>query len=214
MFATDTIRWLAFPGPLGPDWKITDFRFDLPTLAALHDMHGIYDSTDPDLSAYAASGGKLLMWHGLADQHISPANTVAYAQAVNDTLGSGPAADILRTFLIPGMAHCGSGDGLTSIDVLTPLMAWVEDGRAPESIVASRNDAEAVQGKGRTVYSFPSRSLLRRGANPNLPASWARGPALPLPRLDQDWAGADFYRPGFQRDCGFDGEHYVCKPAR
>ena len=214
MFASDTIQYLAFPGPLGPDWKLTDFRFDMPTFDALRTMHALYDATDPDLSRFAAGGGKLLVWHGLSDQHISPANTVAYAQVVDDKMGSARAAAFMRTFLIPGMYHCGSGDGLTSIDVLTPLMAWVEDGDAPSGIVASRSDAEAETGKGRTVYAWPARSALKRGADPELPASWVSAePASPLPKLYAGWYGGDFYRPGYERDCRFDGLQFVCSPA-
>ena len=214
MFAADSIHYLAYPSPLGPNWKFTDFKFDDAALAALRAMHGIYDATDPDLSRFAANGGKLLIWHGWQDQHISPANTVAYAQAVADTMGAERAAQVLRTFLIPGMYHCSAGDGLTSIDVLTPLMAWVEDGDRPESIIASRNDADAAKGLGRTIYAWPAASALKSGANPNLPASWVRAaPKGALPKLYASWLGADFYRSGYRRECAFDGEQYTCRPA-
>lgn len=214
MFASDTIQWLAYPSPLGPDWKFTDFSFDDIALDRLRPMHAIYDSTDPDLSTFGADGGKLLVWHGLQDQHISPANTVAYAQAVAATLGEARASQILRTFLIPGMYHCGDGDGLTSIDVLTPLMTWVEDGRAPDAIIASRNDGEAAQGKGRMIFAWPDSSALKRGADPNLPASWVLAPPKAvLPPLYSSWYGADFYRPHYEQDCGFDGQTFACRPA-
>ena len=77
-------------------------------------MHGLYDATDPDLAAFARRVGKLLMWHGWSDPHISPLNSVAYAQAVADRM-SAASRDVLRLFLIPGMYHCKGGDGLTSV---------------------------------------------------------------------------------------------------
>ncbi|GAA4997385.1 hypothetical protein GCM10023335_07980 [Streptomyces siamensis] len=36
---------------------------------------GMYDATDPDLRAFRAAGSKLILWHGLGDQHI-PAGQV------------------------------------------------------------------------------------------------------------------------------------------
>jgi hypothetical protein len=59
------------------------FWFTAATLEGLMPMHGLYDATDPDLSAFARRGGKLLMWHGWSDPDISPLNSVAYAQAVS-----------------------------------------------------------------------------------------------------------------------------------
>ena len=214
MFASDTIPWLAFPRPLAPGWTLANFKFDGATLTALHAMHGLYDATDPDLRRYAAAGGKLLMWHGLQDQHISPTNSVAYTQAVSDLLGAGVAAEVLRTFLIPGMYHCGSGDGLTSIDVLTPLMAWVEDGHAPDRIIASRNEADAGAGKGRPIFAFPSLGRLKAGADPERPSNWVQGkPGVVPSRMYANWLGADFFNSGFHRECGFNGERYECRPS-
>jgi hypothetical protein len=214
MFASDAIAWLAFPRPLGPEWTLSDFKFDFATMTALHAMHGLYDATDPDLRRFAVAGGKLLVWHGLQDEHISPTNSIAYAQAVSDFLGAKPAAEVLRTFLIPGMYHCGSGDGLTSIDVLTPLMAWVEDGHAPDQVIASRSDADAAVGKGRPIFAFPSIGHLKAGADPDRPSNWVqRKPNFVPSRIYAKWLGADFFNPGFHRECGFDGEHYQCHPS-
>ena len=112
-------------------------------------MHGLYDASDPDLSAFARRRGKLLIWHGWSDPHISPLNSVAYTQAVTDRMGGTAARDVLRLFLIPGMYHCNGGEGPTSVDVLTPLMQWVEQSRAPDALVVSLSDSTAAAGRGR-----------------------------------------------------------------
>jgi feruloyl esterase len=213
--ASDALGSLAFPQPLPAGCRLDDFEFSAETLAALGAMHGLYDATDPDLGAFAGRHGRLLMWHGWADPHISPTNSIAYAQAVADTMGSAVADATLRLFLVPGMYHCGDGDGLTSIDVLTPLMAWTEDGKAPDRIVASRSDADAAAGKARPVFPWPATARLRAGADPDRPKSWRRTePATTPPKLYDAWLGAAFFAPGYERECGFDGEVFACHPRR
>ncbi len=61
-----------------------------------------YDATDPDLSSFAKRGGKLILWHGLADPHISPLNTIAYYMAMNDVMGETETQKLVRLYLFPG----------------------------------------------------------------------------------------------------------------
>ncbi len=212
--ASDVLRSIAYWRPLPASWTLWQFRFEPSTLAGLMPMHGLYDATDPNLSAFARRRGKLLIWHGWSDPHISPLNSIAYAQAVTDRLG--PATrDVLRLFLIPGMYHCGGGDGLTSVDALTPLMTWVEEGSAPDSLIASRSDADAAANRGRTIAAWPSTSVLTKGADPDLPASWHEGPPLVVPaKLYATWAGARLFVPGYEKECGFDGATFSCRSKR
>lgn len=213
--ASDMLRSLVYWRPLPADWDLSQFKYTTETLEGLMPAHGLYDATDPDLSPFAGRGGKLLMWHGWSDPHISPLNSVAYYQAVSDTVGEKARQDFLRLYLIPGLYHCGGGDALTSVDVLTPLVRWVEGGGAPESLVASRTDADAAAGKGRTRYPFPATSALRSGADPELPASWQPGPPALVPaKLYKAWAGAKLFEPGYEKECGFESPNFACRPAR
>jgi hypothetical protein len=215
MFASDMLRGLAYWQPLPAGWDIYQFQFTTDALKGLMPTHGLYDATDPDLSAFAKHGGKLLMWHGWSDPHISPLNSIAYAQAVADQLGADASRNLLRLFLIPGMYHCGGGDGMTSVDILSPLIAWVENGKAPDSLVASRNDSDASVGRGRTLYAFPATSVLAAGADPNNPSAWHAGSPLAVPtKLYASWAGAELFKPGYEQQCGFVGQTFVCKPTR
>jgi hypothetical protein len=212
--ASDMLRSLGYWRPLPPSWTLSQFRFTTGSLDDLMPMHGLYDATDPDLSAFARRHGKLLIWHGWSDPHISPLNSIAYVQAVEDRLGAS-SRDMLRLFLIPGMYHCGGGDGFTSVDPLTPLMAWVEGGDAPDSLIASRSDADAAAGKGRTIAAWPATSVLTKGEDPELPASWNAGPLLTVPaKLYATWAGARLFKPGYEKECGFDGAKFSCRSAR
>ena len=214
MIATDMLRSLAYWRPLASTWTLSQFQFTTATLTGLMPMHGLYDATDPDLRMFARRRGKLLLWHGWSDPHISPLNTVAYVQAVVDRMGATAARDVLRLFLIPGLYHCGGGEGATSVDVLTPLMQWVEQGRAPDALVASRADSTATR-SSRPIFAFPATSAMEPGMDPGLPTSWRAGPPLAVPlKLYATWAGARLFDSGHRQECGFDGSTFICKAAR
>jgi feruloyl esterase len=139
MISEGTIKYLAYdPNPVA-GFKLADFKFDAANFAATTRLHGLYDATDPDLSAFANSGGKLILWHGLADPHISPLNTVAYYGAMQRTLGTDKVTQFARLFLFPGGAHCGGGEGPFDMDLLSAIMDWVENSKAPNVIVASHS---------------------------------------------------------------------------
>ena len=70
------------------------------------------DSTDPDLSRFAARGGKLIVFHGLADTLVAPGQSVGFFDRhARQMGGAGVLADSARLFLAPGMMHCGGGTG-------------------------------------------------------------------------------------------------------
>jgi len=132
------IKYLAFPRNPPETTTLADFRFDRATFARLAALHPLYDSTDTDLAPFERHGGKLILYHGWSDPHISPINTIAYYEGVEQALGAPRTRAFTRLFLFPGMYHCGGGDGPAEFDILSPLMAWVEGGRAPDVILASR----------------------------------------------------------------------------
>lgn len=213
--STDIIPTLAFADAHDPRWQLSAFRFTRENLQRLMPMHALLDASEPDLSAFHARGGRLLVWHGLADPHITPMNAIAYYQAVRDTLGQQATDEMMRLFLIPGMYHCGRGNGLSSVDVMTPLIDWVEDRQAPQVLMASASAEAAAAGKGRNLHPFPYLSELKPGGSIDTPTDWQRGRRIRVgDRLYEDWAGAGFFRSGFQKDCGFEGFDFVCRPVR
>jgi feruloyl esterase len=95
------------------------------------------NSVDPNLQPLFARGGKLLQYHGWADPGIPPGSSVNYYKSVLAAVGA-KAADSYRLFMVPGMGHCGGGDGTSTFDMVSALDQWVIGDKAPERIVASR----------------------------------------------------------------------------
>jgi feruloyl esterase len=54
------------------------------------------------------------------------------------TVGAGDAGNSIRLFNMPGMDHCLGGAGCDTFDKLGAIDRWVETGKAPERIVASK----------------------------------------------------------------------------
>ena len=95
------------------------------------------------------------MWHGLADSGIAASASIGYYDAVVKELGGrAQTDDFFRLFLIPGVHHCGGGPGLSEFDTLTALEEWLEKGRAPDQVIASRSNAGVVE-RSRPVYPYP-----------------------------------------------------------
>lgn len=98
-----------------------------------------YEANDPDISAFVNRGGKLLLWHGWNDGGPSPWLTIDYFEQVRKAL---PQADrSVRLFMAPGVEHCSGGPGADQFDALTALDRWVEQGVAPDVIIASNAKA-------------------------------------------------------------------------
>ncbi|MCI2418441.1 tannase/feruloyl esterase family alpha/beta hydrolase [Saccharopolyspora sp. K220] len=112
----------------------------------------------PDLSAFQEAGGKMLLWHGKADFGVPFQGTVDYYERVQDRLGSGRTQQFLRLFLAPGVGHCGGGAGPAPADPLGALVKWVEGGKAPRTLEASRvDDGQVTQTRPICMYPFVAR---------------------------------------------------------
>jgi hypothetical protein len=121
-----------------PDWQFRTFDIDRDTKTADDKAAQMLNSTDPDLSAFRNRGGKLIVYHGWSDAAIAPQNAIDYFGSVAAKMGADNIEGFLRLYMVPGMQHCGGGAGATSFDVDAALEAWVEQGRAPGRIIATK----------------------------------------------------------------------------
>ncbi|MGO4329961.1 tannase/feruloyl esterase family alpha/beta hydrolase [Cupriavidus sp. 2TAF22] len=119
------------------DWRSFDWDRDVAIVKAR--IGATVDATDPDLGAFRKRGGKLILYHGLADPIGNAYDTIQYYEAVGKTVSDTPA--FARLFLAPGMGHCRSGIGPNAFDAIGALEDWVEKGQAPARIVALKADA-------------------------------------------------------------------------
>jgi len=101
--------------------------------ARVRDISALMDSTNPDLSAFRARGGKLIVLENLADYAQSPYAGIAYVESVKARLGRDQAAEFLRLYTAPGVDHVGTG-APDNADFLGALVSWVEQGTAPSGL--------------------------------------------------------------------------------
>jgi hypothetical protein len=148
-------------------WDFSTFNFDSDMAFADRKTERTMNATETDLSAFRRENrhGKIIMWHGWDDPAISPISAVEYYEDVKRDNKN--AEDFFRLFMVPGQEHCGGGPGPNAFgqslpqlpplsnapehDVLSALERWVEEGKAPERIVAVKwvND-DPAQGIVRT----------------------------------------------------------------
>jgi feruloyl esterase len=92
---------------------------------------------NPDLRAFKARGGKLLMYHGWNDTAISAGNAINYYTSVQQRMGRDQ-DDWFRLYMAPGMQHCGGGPGPNQANWMAALERWRESGIKPDRIEAAR----------------------------------------------------------------------------
>jgi feruloyl esterase len=154
--------------------------------------HPLNDATSPDLSAFKSAGGKLILWHGWADQHISPLFTIAYYQAVQNTMGESSANEFTRLYVVPGVAHCGGGEGFPNIDLVSKITGWVEQGTAPAAVTTYQTDASNNVTASRPVYPYPAVAKYTGSGDWHSAANYTQGAPL-YTAAAPAWAGSSFY---------------------
>lgn len=118
------------------NWDPKTFDLDRDLKAVDGTIGRTVNAVNPDLRAFKAHGGKLLLYHGWSDPLISPGNTIDYYSKVRQTMG-GTQDDFVRLFMAPGMQHCGGGNGPNQVNWMAALERWRESKQAPARIEAA-----------------------------------------------------------------------------
>lgn len=151
-FGTNIFKYLVFNDP---NWDYS--KYDLShwkrdtALAAT-----FLNATNPDLSAFKSRGGKLILWHGWADAALTPLASIRYHEQVHARDAN--ARDYFRSFLMPGVLHCAGGNGPDTVDWTAAIADWVEQGRAPERVIASKALNGAVS-RTRPLCPYPQKAV-------------------------------------------------------
>ncbi len=133
------------------DFDVWKFDFVAQIRKADQMLGAVIDSVNPDLSAFANRGGKLIVYHGWSDSAVSPVDSINYFEKVKNHMGAPAVDDFYRLYMVPGMGHCGGGNGATvfgnaahqapqpdrSNDLLMALDHWVETRQAPAHLRSS-----------------------------------------------------------------------------
>jgi feruloyl esterase len=175
-------RYAAFVPDPGPGWRPTDLDFRT-AYRRLGTTESLYSAANPDLRQFERNGGKLLMYQGWSDSFEPPAATTQYYRAVERLMGGrGATQDFYRLFMIPGMGHCGGGEGAWTIDYLSYLESWVEQGKAPERLVGWHMKQPHNPQRfpppphevsfSRPVYPYPSWARYEGSGDPNAATSF------------------------------------------
>jgi hypothetical protein len=167
-FATQTFANMVYNNPA---WDFKSFDLDKDSKLADEKLASALNATDPNLKAFKARGGKLILYHGWSDAALPPVNTINYFQNVVSKMGQRDAGSFVRLFMVPGMQHCGGGPGPSSFgafvtnaqsdaqhDMSVALERWVEQGIAPDQIIASKRqgiDPKSAVIRTRPLCAYP-----------------------------------------------------------
>jgi feruloyl esterase len=150
-------------------WPTFDFDQNMAEVDQI--LAPILNANNPDLSAFAANGSKLLMYQGWADPLVAPQDLIDYYLRVEARQQGSPANQLQKTqeyfrlFMVPGMYHCAFGPGPNAFgnlfsgevyaapppvedaqhDALLALQQWVEQGIAPQRLIATKYDNDVPQ---------------------------------------------------------------------
>jgi len=134
--AEGVMRYLIL-NPPQPEYDAITFDYNTDVSALVERWSKLADAKETDLSKFRRSGGKLIMTYGWADQILQPMMGVNYYEALVAKNGRNT-GDFARLFMVPGMAHCAGGVGPDQNDAVTAVIDWVEKGKAPDSLLASK----------------------------------------------------------------------------
>jgi hypothetical protein len=131
----DAFQYIVFETPRPNFEVLRDWNWDTdPQLTV--ERGNLLDATDPNLSAFYAHKGKLLMFQGFADMSSNPlANSFAYYENVVKVMPQ--SRDFVAYYMVPGMGHCSGGIGCDKVDWFTPMVNWVEKGIEPGALIGA-----------------------------------------------------------------------------
>ena len=157
--AYDNVNW---------DWRSFDLDRDLKIVD--EKVGTIINAVTPDLSAFKARGGKLILYHGWNDTAISPGNTVNYYSSVLLKMGQ-KQDNWIRLFMIPGMGHCQGGPGPNQVNYMGALERWREGGIAPDQLLANHVTNNRVD-MARPLCPYPQVAQYKGIGSTNDPANF------------------------------------------
>lgn len=191
--ADNYLRYLGYP--IGaPASTVDSFAFTRREFDRLTPVGVRYNAMSLDLTEFRRRGGKLVLWHGWADQAIPPTGTLDYYQRLTQRSGGlTQTQSWARLFMVPSLYHCGTGSTLTEFDPLRELVAWVERGTAPTVVTATGRDQAGAVTRTRPVFPYPLRAAYDGSGSVDDAANFRPAPPAAPPHDFVHWAGDGLY---------------------
>jgi hypothetical protein len=139
------------------DWRtLTYAGFEQLWNKSVEQYGAVIGTDDPDLGRFRDRGGKVIIFHGLADELIPAAGSIDYYKRLQQRMGGEKAtAKFARLFLVPGVNHGFRGAGAQPTGLNEAIIRWVEEGRAPEKLIAEKRDAGGKVVRTRPLFPYP-----------------------------------------------------------
>lgn len=151
-----------------PNWNYLEYKFrgyekEMRYAAAY------LNATSVDYSGFKNRNGKIIFYHGWNDPALSALSTIEHYNSVK---AADPSInDYMRLYLLPGVLHCGGGEGPSDADLLAVLRDWVENGKSPGSVVFTKKAIGKVL-MSRPVFPYPDEAIYNGEGDPNLESSY------------------------------------------
>jgi Tannase and feruloyl esterase len=172
-----------------PGWKVNELNFDKDIAVTEQKVGQILNASDPDLSGLEKYGTKLIQYHGWNDGSPPPRHATEYYDRVAQKIGGyGAVNKFYRLFMAPGMMHCGGGAGPNLFgnmldfapahdadhNIFLALQRWVEDGVAPDSIIATKRNDDPTKGVelSRPLCPYPQEAEWTGKGNSSEAVNW------------------------------------------
>src|SRR5262249_8780600 len=149
-------------------WDLKTFELEKDNKLADEKLGSNLNAIDPSLKEFKARGGKLILYHGWSDAALPPTNTINYFHSVVSKMGRRDAESFMRLYMVPGMQHCNGGPGPNQFgasvtrtqsdaqhDLTLALEKWVEEGVAPEQIIATKRQSGGQGMRTRPLCPYP-----------------------------------------------------------
>ena len=153
------LEWFQYFLLQDPKWDwttLTPARFELLFEQSVEQYGAVIGTDDPDLTRFRDRGGKVIIYHGLADQLIPAEGTVDYYKRVQQRMGGAEKTSrFARLFLAPGVDHGFRGAGPTPTGLMDAIVRWVEEGHAPKKLIAERRDSTGKVIQTRPLFPWP-----------------------------------------------------------
>jgi feruloyl esterase len=151
------------------DWSTLNYAgFEQLWTKSVEQYGAVIGTDDPDLTRFRDHHGKVIIYHGTAYQLIPAAGSIDYYKRVQQRMGGEKStAKFARLFLVPGVDHGFRGAGATPTGVHEAIIRWVEEGKAPEKLIAEKRDASGKVIRNRPLFPYPLVAKYKGGNNPD-----------------------------------------------